>query len=173
MNSFMSGIGGKKALRDEIVVRFPAHYSRYIEVFGGGGWVLFHKSPGRDFEVYNDFNPNLANLYRCVRDHPDELCDELRYTLNSRTDFDHIRNMLKTRTEIPDIKRAAYFYQLIRESYASGLDSFADRVFGDLDENAVRAYRNNAYDIVRKRHGVFSFEDAIEDAKTIAESEED
>lgn len=127
MNSFMSWIGGKKALRDEIVVRFPAHYSRYIEVFGGGGWVLFHKSPGRDFEVYNDFNPNLANLYRCVRDHPDELCDELRYTLNSRTDFDHIRNMLKTRTEIPDIKRAAYFYQLIRESYASGLDSFASQ----------------------------------------------
>lgn len=31
----------------------------------------------------------------------------------------------------------------------------------------------DAYDIVRKRHGVFSFEDAIEDAKTIAESEED
>ncbi len=26
--------------------------------------------------------------------------------------------------EIPDIKRAAYFYQIIRESYASGLDSF-------------------------------------------------
>lgn len=127
MNSFMSWIGGKKALRDEIVVRFPAHYSRYIEVFGGGGWVLFHKAPGNDFEVYNDFNPNLANLYRCVRDHPDELCEELRYTLNSRTDFDHIRNMLHTQTEIPDIKRAAYFYQLIRESYASGLDSFASQ----------------------------------------------
>ncbi len=62
MNSFKSWIGGKKALRDEIVVRFPAHYSRYIEVFGGGGWVLFHKAPGNDFEVYNDFNPNLANL---------------------------------------------------------------------------------------------------------------
>ena len=68
MNSFMSWIGGKKALRDEIVVRFPAHYSRYIEVFGGGGWVLFHKAPGKDFEVYNDFNANLVNLYRCVRD---------------------------------------------------------------------------------------------------------
>lgn len=107
VNSFMSWIGGKKALRDEIVVRFPAQYSRYIEVFGGGGWVLFHKAPGKDFEVYNDFNPNLTNLYRCVRDHPDELCEELRYTLNSRTDFEHIRNMLHTRTEIPDIKRAA------------------------------------------------------------------
>ena len=127
MNSFMSWIGGKKALRDEIISRFPTDYKRYIEVFGGGGWVLFHKAPGNDFEVYNDRNPNLTNLYRCVRDHPDELISELTYTLNSRTDFDYIRKVMKTPTEIPDVKRAAYFYQLIRYSYASGLDSYASQ----------------------------------------------
>ena len=127
MNSFMSWIGGKKALRDEIISRFPTDYKRYIEVFGGGGWVLFHKAPGNDFEVYNDRNPNLANLYRCVRDHPDELISELTYALNSRTDFDYIRKVMKTPTEIPDVKRAAYFYQLIRYSYASGLDSYASQ----------------------------------------------
>ena len=120
----MSWIGGKKALRDEILARFPLDYKRYIEVFGGGGWVLFHKPADRDFEVYNDFNPNLANLYRCVRDHPKELIAELTYVLNSRIDFDFVRKTLHTKTEIPDIKRAAYFYQLIRQSYASGLDSF-------------------------------------------------
>ena len=120
----MSWIGGKKALRDEILARFPLEYKRYIEVFGGGGWVLFHKPAGRDFEVYNDFNPNLANLYRCVRDHPKELIAELTYVLNSRIDFDFVRKTLHTKTDIPDIKRAAYFYQLIRQSYASGLDSF-------------------------------------------------
>ena len=111
-------------MRDEIIARFPLDYKRYIEVFGGGGWVLFHKNPGRDFEVYNDFNPNLANLYRCVRDHPKELIAALTYVLNSRTDFDFVRKTLHTKTHIPDIKRAAYFYQLIRQSYASGLDSF-------------------------------------------------
>lgn len=120
----MSWIGGKKALRDEIIARFPLDYKRYIEVFGGGGWVLFYKNPGRDFEVYNDFNPNLANLYRCVRDHPKELIAELTYVLNSRIDFDYVRKTLHTKTEIPDIKRAAHFYQIIRQSYASGLDSF-------------------------------------------------
>ena len=127
MNSFMSWIGGKKALRDEIISRFPTDYKRYIEVFGGGGWVLFHKAPGNDFEIYNDRNPNLANLYRCVRDHPDELISELTYALNSRTDFDYIRKIMKTPTEIPNVKRAAYFYQLIRYSYASGLDSYASQ----------------------------------------------
>ena len=86
----MSWIGGKKALRDEIIARFPLDYKRYIEVFGGGGWVLFHKNSGGDFEVYNDFNPLLANLYRYVREHPDALLEQLKYVLNSRIDFDYV-----------------------------------------------------------------------------------
>lgn len=69
MNSFMSWVGGKKALREEIVIRLNRKCDRYVEVFGGGGWILFYKPPGK-FEVYNDFNPNLVNLYRCVREHP-------------------------------------------------------------------------------------------------------
>ena len=40
MNSIISWVGGKKALRDLIYLRMPKHYDRYIEVFGGGGWVL-------------------------------------------------------------------------------------------------------------------------------------
>ena len=123
MNSFMSWVGGKKALRDEIVLRLNQKCDRYVEVFGGGGWVLFHKPPGK-FEVYNDFNSNLANLYRCVRDKPAELCEALRYTLNSREDFELIRNLIHGNDELDDVKRAAYFYQIIRQSYASGLDSF-------------------------------------------------
>ncbi|MBQ2726349.1 MAG: DNA adenine methylase, partial [Clostridia bacterium] len=80
---------------------------------------------GRDFEVYNDFNANLTNLYRCVRDSPEQLIDELTYTLNSRLDFDYVRKIMHTQaSELPDVKRAAYFYQIIRQSYASGLDSF-------------------------------------------------
>lgn len=124
INSFMSWIGGKKSLREIIIERFPVDYQKYIEVFGGGGWVLFHKQPLNDFEVYNDFNPNLVNLYRCVRDKPQELIDELTFVLNSREDFDHIKQMQKSKIEIPDVKRAANFYQLIRYSYASGCDSF-------------------------------------------------
>jgi DNA adenine methylase len=100
VNSFMSWIGGKKALRDEILARFPLNYKRYVEVFGGGGWVLFHKLPGQDFEVYNDFNPNLANLYRCVLHHPTELIEELTHALNSRLEFDSIRKTLHTKSSV-------------------------------------------------------------------------
>ncbi len=106
MNSFMSWVGGKKALREEIVQRFPLSYERYIEVFGGGGWVLFHKPPGRDFEVYNDFNSLLANLYRCVRDRHEELIDSLRYVLNSREDFELIKQALaRDNVNLPEGQR--------------------------------------------------------------------
>lgn len=101
MNSFISWIGGKKLLRDEILARLQPQYDKYIEVFGGAGWVLFRKSQGREMEIYNDFNSNLVNLFRCVRDKPNKLFPRLR-----------------------DVDRAAKFYQLIRYSYASGLDSF-------------------------------------------------
>ena len=129
MNSFMSWVGGKKNLRDEVLARFPTYYERYIEVFGGAGWVLFHKPPGADFEVYNDFNSNLANLYRCVRDKPAKLKYKLRYVLDSREDFEYLA-LLHKRGILPrlyDVDRAAKFYQLIRYSYASGLDSFGSQ----------------------------------------------
>ena len=41
LNSFMSWIGGKKSSRDIIIPRFPIYYEKYVEVFGGGGWILF------------------------------------------------------------------------------------------------------------------------------------
>ena len=123
----MSWIGGKKALRELLIQLFPLYYERYIEVFGGGGWVLFHKNPGNDFEVYNDFNGLLTNLYRCVREEPEALIESLRYVLNSRQDFDLVRAALARDSPASDVQRAAWFYQLIRYSYASGLTSFASQ----------------------------------------------
>lgn len=127
INSFMAWVGGKKALRDEILARFPRNYKRYIEVFGGAGWVLFHKPPGNDFEVFNDFNGNLVNLYRCVREQPEALRNELRYMLNSRLEFEYMKGMLHSQAVLPDVRRAAYYYALIRYSYAAGTSTFGSQ----------------------------------------------
>lgn len=127
INSFMSWIGGKKSSRDIIIPRFPVYYEKYIEVFGGGGWILFAKPPNNDFEVFNDFNSNISNLYTCVRDHSTELIERLRYVLNSREDFDRIKHIISEPAQIGDVKRAAEFYQLIRYSYASSCDSFGGK----------------------------------------------
>lgn len=123
----MSWIGGKKSLRDLILLRFPLYYERYIEVFGGGGWVLFAKAPSNDFEVYNDFNGVLVNLYRQVREKPKELLTALKYALNAREDFDTVKSALSRDAPMSDVEKAAKFYQLIRYSYASGLKSYGSQ----------------------------------------------
>jgi len=66
MNSIISWVGGKKALRELIYQRMPKEFGRYIEVFGGGGWVLFGRPMDTAMEVYNDFNSDLANLFKCA-----------------------------------------------------------------------------------------------------------
>ena len=127
INSFMSWIGGKKSSRSIILPRFPLYYEKYIEVFGGGGWILFAKPPRNDFEVFNDANSNISNLFYCVREHSAELRERLCYVLNSREDFERIRHIVNEKAEIGDVKRAAEFYQLIRYSYASSCDSFGGK----------------------------------------------
>ena len=84
----------EESLRELIYQRFPLSYGRYIEVFGGGGWVLFGKPPD-GMEVYNDYNSDLTNLFRCVRDRPLALIQELGFfPLNGREEFDHLKRFL-------------------------------------------------------------------------------
>ena len=123
MNSFISWIGGKKILRKTILEQFPAEYDRYIEVFGGAGWVLFGKEK-KGMEVYNDINGDLVNLYRCVKYHPEALQKELDGILMSRElFFDAIQQV----RGLTDIQRAARFFIVIKESFGSSLDSFCIR----------------------------------------------
>ena len=89
MDSFISWIGGKKLLRNKILSLFPEkkEFNRYVEVFGGAGWVLFASERHAETEVYNDMDGRLVNLFRCVKYHPDALQKELEFTLNSREQF--------------------------------------------------------------------------------------
>lgn len=123
MDSFISWIGGKKLLRKKILEQFPADYSRYIEVFGGAGWVLFAEERKVDLEVYNDVNGNLVNLYRCVKYHPEAVQKELQFSLMSREMFFDARNQIEVRG-MTDIQRAARFYIIIKESFGNDLKSF-------------------------------------------------
>ena len=50
---------------------------------------------------------------------------------------------------------------------------FADRIVGDIDRDELRAYRNDAYNAIRRLHGVFMFDDALGNAEAEIESEDD
>jgi len=91
LNSPVTWVGNKKNIRAILYAMFPEGYNRYIEVFGGSGNVLLGKPPDR-FEVYNDFNCNLVNLFRCIRDRPMALLNHLGFfNLNARDDFKVLR----------------------------------------------------------------------------------
>lgn len=77
--------GGKQRLAPEIVRLLPSH-KVYVEVFGGGGSVLFHK-PAAKLDVYNDVNDGLVNFFRVLRDRPGELQETLRLTPYARAEY--------------------------------------------------------------------------------------
>ena len=100
-------------LAKQIISMFPNDIDRYIEVFGGGGSVLFAKDKHAPLEVYNDANGQLVNLFRCIRFHRSELQREITGYVNSREVFEDIHSQLNGRG-FTDIQRAAMFYVMIR-----------------------------------------------------------
>ena len=89
-------MGNKTSILHILYALFPLNYERYIEPFGGSGAVLLGKKKPDKMEVYNDFNHNLVNLFRCMRDRPMAFIKELGfYPLNSRDDFNVIKNFFK------------------------------------------------------------------------------
>lgn len=125
MNSFIGWIGGKRALRREIIALFPKDVERYIEVFGGAGWVLFGKErKNGQLEVFNDMDGDLINLYRCVKYHCNALQEELQWLLSSRELYFDFKEHMKCRG-LTDIQRAARFYYLVKISFGSDRRTFA------------------------------------------------
>lgn len=123
MNSFLSWIGGKKLLREKICNEFPEKYDRYVEVFGGAAWVLFNeKRPGK-IEIYNDYNSELVNLFRCVKYHSEEVKKQLSFLLNSRELFQDFLVQYDVRG-LTDIQRAIRFFMLIKTSYGAKLTTY-------------------------------------------------
>lgn len=89
-------MGNKTSILHILYALFPLNYERYIEPFGGSGTVLLGKKKPYKMEVYNDYNKNLVNLFRCIRGRPMALIKELGFfPLNSRDDFNEIKSFFK------------------------------------------------------------------------------
>ena len=92
----VSWMGNKTSILHILYALFPLKYERYIEPFGGSGAVLLGKKKPDKFEVYNDYNHNLVNLFQCMRDRPVALIEEIGFlNLNSRDDFNRNKEFFK------------------------------------------------------------------------------
>jgi len=120
----MPWIGGKQALTALLASLFPLSFAKYVEVFGGGGALLFYKEPENHHEIYNDKNRLLCNFFRCVREYPEQLISELEFAINSREDFKYNREILRQDFELPNTRMAARYYQNVILSYAANATSY-------------------------------------------------
>lgn len=123
MNSFIGWVGGKSRLKKYIIPLIPKDVERYIEVFGGAGWVFFAKPPHK-IEVFNDIDGNLINLYRQIKNNCDALQAEIDW-LQSRELFYDYRKQIEEQVNLTDIQRAAQYFYLIKISFGSTKSSFA------------------------------------------------
>lgn len=96
MKTPVSRVGNKSSILHILYAVFPQKYGRFIDVFGGSGSVLLGKPEVHPFEVYNDFDRNLVNLFRCMKDRTMATIREIGFcNLNSREDFIAIKKFFE------------------------------------------------------------------------------
>ncbi|MFN8468585.1 MAG: DNA adenine methylase [Caldilineaceae bacterium] len=78
--------GGKWRIAPWIIEQFPPHRI-YVELYGGAGSVLLRK-PRCYFEVYNDLDGEIVNVFRMLREHGPALVELVRLTPYAREEFE-------------------------------------------------------------------------------------
>ena len=109
--------GGKYELSKVLVPLIP-HHERYFEVFSGGLSMFFRKEKAK-WNVVNDIDNNIVNLYMCVIHKYDELINYLFWFPKSRKLFVDYKEEIKSKKEftIPDSLQAAKYFYSIRNSF--------------------------------------------------------
>ena len=109
--------GGKARLAKHIIGRIEAvPHDCYAEPFVGMGGVFLRRRRKPASEIINDASGEITNLFRVLREHPDELLRQCRWLLPSRAEF--VRQLGHTPDTLTDIQRAARFVYVQRLSFA-------------------------------------------------------
>lgn len=103
MKTPVSRVGNKTSILNILYAVFPLEYERFVDVFGGSGSVLLGKPQIDNFEVYNDFDRNLVNLFHCMKERTMATIRELGFcNLNSREDFNATRSFFNYNKSFTD-----------------------------------------------------------------------
>lgn len=105
--------GGKTQLLRILQRALPTEFSRYAEIFFGGGALFWSLGLPRSFVA--DSNPELINFYQVVRDAPSDLLSAVRELPITKMDYYRIRAL--DLSELTIITRAARFVYLNKTCY--------------------------------------------------------
>jgi len=114
--------GGKSNLTHHLIPLFPNHRV-YVEPFGGAGNVLLCK-PESEVEIYNDFNTDLVNFYRAMKDEKSfsYLYSKSIFCPFAREQFNICRDELKTDDDV--LERAYKWYVMSRLGFGGSANAW-------------------------------------------------
>jgi len=93
--------GSKWSIANWIISHFPEHQT-YLEPFFGSGAVLFSKQRS-PLETINDLDGDIVNLFKVIRERPDELAYAIRFTPYSREEY--LKSYLEAEDELERARR--------------------------------------------------------------------
>lgn len=114
---FLKWVGGKTQLLGQLLSLFPRQIETYYEPFLGGGAVFFALANQKRFKraVINDWNQELVDTYRAVRDFPTDLIQQLGKLKYSREIFFELRNLRPE--QFSPVRRAARMIYLNKTGF--------------------------------------------------------
>lgn len=94
--------GSKWSMASWIISHMPEHKT-YLEPFFGSGAVFFNK-PKSSIETINDMDSSVVNLFKVIRDNPEELAKSIEWTPLSREEY-YYSYEFETGNELEDARR--------------------------------------------------------------------
>lgn len=94
--------GSKWSMTNWIINHFPEHKT-YLEPFFGSGAIFFNKQPS-GIETINDLDSSVVNLFKVIRDYPEELANRIEWTPLSREEY-YASYEPETGDELEDARR--------------------------------------------------------------------
>ncbi|MDY4760683.1 DNA adenine methylase [Streptococcus thoraltensis] len=119
LQPFTKWTGGKRQLLPVIKSLMPESYNNYFEPFVGGGALFFELAPKTAY--INDFNSELINCYRQIKDNPRKLIDLLmkHQENNSKDYYLDLRSVDRDDriSMMSDVERAARILYMLRVDF--------------------------------------------------------
>lgn len=142
--------GGKALHLKHLLPLIPKHQV-YVEVFGGGGSLLFAKKPAK-LDVYNDVDSGLVCLFRVLRD-PNrfpEFKDLVDLTPYSREEYYRMRNTWSKQED--ELHKAHQFFCSVGMSFSGIVGNSWSHVTKSTKVNrAKHRFRSKDLDSAHKR----------------------